>query len=96
MECRTDEECPPNLACNLLTLRCARRCKDNNDCYSDDNHRLCSAGLHVCVGCTQPAECAIYNDNNAQRCYLESCVECYDNRQCLSNSCIAGRCQKMH
>jgi len=95
VQCERDQDCPDNQACNIFTQRCARACREKSDCIGDSNHPICHTGIGVCVSRTQNTDCAFY-DKGEDKCYFGSCVECFESHQCPSNSCVAGRCDKMH
>lgn len=95
VQCNEDFRCGPGEACNLKTHRCAKACDANNDnCNVDGQHLQCNRELNVCVACLRKEDCNMYAPYNPY-CYLNSCVECIDERQCAaSQSCFAGHCVK--
>ena len=98
-QCQVDEDCSDNEACNRFTERCAKRCKEQSDCDSEPDHRLCRQGISLCVSCIYSTDCGLYNSgtNNKQDvCFIGECVECAEDRDCVTNYCVAGRCQKPH
>ncbi|HEY3252516.1 MAG TPA: hypothetical protein VGJ91_01160 [Polyangiaceae bacterium] len=91
--CRDRSQCEMGETCNLLTRRCAKVCEGNDvsNCAIDSQRFLCRPEFG-------DADCAGYGPLYG-RCYLYACMECYDDRQCISESpsspsCMSGRCVK--
>ncbi|MES1176126.1 MAG: hypothetical protein ABUL62_17525 [Myxococcales bacterium] len=96
-QCKFDDDCPPDEGCNFIAGRCAKRCKDQTDCDSEADHRVCRTGMRLCVSCNYSTDCGFYdngNNNKQDVCFVTECVECTVDRDCASNYCVAGRCQK--
>ena len=93
VQCRSDT-CGVGERCNPHTFRCDKACvpaKDN--CAADGQHQTCSAELGVCVYCdNKPGDCDGYGQFKG-RCYLNVCVECFENTHCGNQEiCVYGRC----
>ncbi len=95
IECQRAQDCSNGEGCNVLTKRCAPACKDQGDCAGDSNRPLCHKDMGVCVSCSFNSDCVL-DGHSEYRCYLGTCVECFENWQCQSNACVAGHCDKMH
>jgi len=92
VECRVGDPCGTGLRCNPTTLRCTRACtpgKDSNETCGGDQRSICSED-GVCVSCSKDTDCYGYP---SAVCYLNICVECYRDDQCLSQErCFHGHC----
>ena len=93
IQCRRDNDCAQGQACNIFTQRCGRICKTSDDCAADDYHLVCHTGIGVCVSCIATGDCLLYGHSD-YKCDFNTCVECIENRQCASQLCVAGRCQR--
>ncbi len=95
VQCRRDADCGVGEGCNPNTWRCAKSCASKDGCVLDSLHLFCSSELGVCVSCNKQEDCGSYGPFNA-RCYLNACVECFEDRQCTSQLCVSGRCINKH
>lgn len=95
VQCNAEHPCAIGDACHPKTNRCAKACDGNNDaCLVDGQHLLCNREFGVCVECFRNSDCTNYGSFNPY-CYLNTCVQCIDDRQCSpSQWCFVGRCVK--
>ena len=93
-QCKGDDDCAPTTEACFLG-RCGKRCKTQSDCESVPDHLFCRSGAWVCVGCIYNNDCGVYN-NKQNICFVSECVQCTEDRDCMSQSCVAGLCQKPH
>jgi len=92
VQCRNSSQCGPGERCNTRTWRCDEACipgKDN--CNADGQHQFCSSELGLCVWCTRNEDCDGYGQFDGL-CYLNVCLQCFENSQCSSQECSFGRC----
>jgi hypothetical protein len=91
VECRNNTQCNPGERCNPNTWRCAKACGGSKDSCGGDGHLSCDLEPGVCVACIKPQDCT-----NNTHCYLNACVECFENVQCQSQYCYKGHCIPQH
>ena len=91
VQCINEFQCGFGEACNPANQRCAKACEANKDCAVDGQRGLCSRELGgVCVACIRNADCAGYGPFIF--CNQSVCVQCLEDSQCASESCVSGRC----
>jgi hypothetical protein len=92
VQCTNDMDCVgPNQRCNPKTFRCAKTCNpDKGGCGIDQRSTCTADGL--CVACIKDTDCNGYTSFDAH-CYMNTCVECYDNKHCMEPEvCYFGYC----
>jgi hypothetical protein len=90
VECRRDTDCAPDEGCNRNTWRCAKSCTSKSGCPADPPRSVCNLELGLCGACNKDPDCIGYGPFD--KCYLNTCVQCFDNRQCMSGLCLRGHC----